>query len=98
VKVENDVLDVVVAQISLEGRHDVASPTQYGGANHVIRGGSAAGKEPALEDTMQVRGHFLQVEPSPAVAAATVYFEQVISACDGFRSAAFRIGTAGGHR
>ena len=92
-KVENDVLDVVVAQVALEGRHDATSPSQYGGANHVIRGGSATGKQPAIKDTMQVRGDFSQVEPCPAVAAAAVHFEEMISARDGFGSAALHVGT-----
>jgi hypothetical protein len=52
VKVENDVLNVFVAQVSLERRHDAAPPGQDGGANYVIRGEPSAGKEPAIEDTM----------------------------------------------
>ena len=95
VQVENDVLDVFIAQATLERRHDAASPGLYGGANHIIGGGSSAGKGPAIEDTMQVRRNLLKVEPSVTVAAAAVHFEQLMSACNGLRSAVFRIGTLG---
>jgi len=95
VQVENDVFYVFIAQASLEGRHDTASPGQYGRTNQIIGGGSSAGKGPAIEDTMQVRRNLLKVKPSPTVAAAAVHFEELLSACDGFRPAAFPIGTAG---
>jgi len=98
VQVENEVLNVFIAQASLERRHDAASPGQYGGANHIIGGGSSAGKGRAIEDTMQVRRNLLEVEPPLTVAAAAVHFEQLMSACDSFRPAAFRIGTAGRRR
>ena len=94
-QVENDVFYVFIAQASLEGRHDTASPGQYGGTNHVIGGGSSAGKGPAIEDAMEVRRNLLQVKPSLSVAAAAVHFEELLPACDGLRAAAFRIGTAG---
>jgi hypothetical protein len=79
VQVENNVLDVFVAQASLERRHNAASPGQYGGANQIIRGGPSTGKELAIEDTVQVRGYFLQIEPCTTVAAHAVHFEQIIS-------------------
>jgi len=95
VQVENDVLNVFVAQASFERRHNAASPRQYGGANQVVRGRSSAGKEPAIENTVQVGRHFFQIKPFAAMAAAAVHFEKIIPARDGFRLAAFPVGTAG---
>ena len=94
-EVENNILDIVVAQAALERRHNAASSGQYGRANQVIGGRPSAGKELAIENAVQIGRHFSQVEPSPAVAAAAVHFEQTISTCDGLRPAAFRMETTG---
>lgn len=75
VEIEDDVVDALVAQVSFERRHDAASPRQYRGANNIVRGGSPAGKELAVENAMQVRRNISRVEPSPAVAAVAVHFE-----------------------
>lgn len=95
VEIEDDVFDALVAQVSFERRHDAASPRQYRGANNIVRGGSPAGKELAIENAMQVRRNPSHVQPSSAMAAAAVHFKQMIPACDGLCPAAFRIGTAG---
>lgn len=94
-KIEDDVFDTLVAQVSFERRHDAAPPRQYRGPDNIVRGGSPAGKELIVKNAMQVRRNLLHVEPSPAVAAGAVHFEQMTPACDGFRPAAFRVGTAG---
>ena len=75
VEIEDDVFDALVAQVSFERRHDAASPRQYRGANNIVRGGSPAGKELAVENAMQVRRNLSRGEPSPAVAAVAVHFE-----------------------
>jgi len=95
VEIEDDVFDALVAQVSFERRHDAASSRQYRGANNIVRGGSPAGKELAVENAMQVGRNSSHVDPSPVVAAVAVHFEQMIPACDGFCTVAFRIGTAG---
>ena len=75
VEIEDHVFDALVAQVSFERRHDAASPRQYRGANNIVRGGSPAGKELAVENAMQVRRNLSRGEPSPAVAAVAVHFE-----------------------
>jgi len=94
VKVENEVIDIFIAQRSLESGHDVASPGQDRRAHDFVGCRSSTGKRPAIENTVQIGRLPFEVGSPPSMATAAMHLEEKIAARDRLGAAAFQVKAA----